>query len=178
MNTVRDAAPRFLCDEMLGRLARYLRAAGYDTRLAAAGQPDGELLQIAIAEGRHFLTCDRLILAHRAAGGVAHLLTHGDLDALAAAVARHFALDWLYAPFTRCLVDNTPIEAAQHAAHPHLPDDLAGREIRRCPACGRIYWFGAHCRRMRQRLEAWQAALTTPPAGPPRDRGEPPAGPA
>ncbi len=160
---------------MLGRLARYLRAAGYDTRLAAAGQPDRELLQLAIAEERHFLTCDRLILEHRGAAGVAHLLVHGDLEALAAAVSRRFALDWLHAPFSRCLVDNTPLEAARHAAHPHLPADLAGREIRCCPACGRIYWFGAHCRRMRQRLESWQ--LIRRGALPP-GRGGPPGGPA
>jgi uncharacterized protein with PIN domain len=31
-------APRFLCDEMLGRLCRYLRAAGYDALLANNGR--------------------------------------------------------------------------------------------------------------------------------------------
>lgn len=153
------APPRFLCDEMLGRLARYLRAAGYDTLLAAGGTADRELLQLAAEEGRYFLTCDHLILDHRAADGVAHLLRPGTLDELAAAVTISFAIDWLSAPFSRCLVDNTPLQAADHARHPDLPADLAGREIRSCPECGRIYWFGSHCRRMRIRLEGWQATF-------------------
>ncbi|MBL8440319.1 MAG: hypothetical protein JNK96_03780 [Betaproteobacteria bacterium] len=163
---------------MLGRLARYLRAAGYDTRLAVAGQPDRDLLRLAQAEDRHFLTCDRLILQHRAAAGVAHLLVHGDLEALAASVAESFGLNWLHDPFSRCLVDNTPLEATLHAVHPELPADLAGRAISRCPVCGRVYWFGAHCRRMRQRLAAWQAAQAIRSAGPPPDRDERPDGPA
>ncbi|RFA27009.1 hypothetical protein CAI21_15770 [Alkalilimnicola ehrlichii] len=32
--------PRLLCDEMLLRLARWLRAAGYDTALAVSGMQD------------------------------------------------------------------------------------------------------------------------------------------
>lgn len=158
MDKAGGGPPRFLCDEMLGRLARYLRAAGYDTGLAAAGTTDRELLRTAVAEGRHFLTCDRQILEHRVAPGVACLLVPGPLDALAAAVAERFVIDWLHAPFTRCLVDNTPLQDALHSAHPELPADLVGRTIRRCPACGRVYWFGSHCRRMRQHLERWQAA--------------------
>jgi len=30
--------PRLLCDEMLGRLCRYMRAAGYDALLANGGR--------------------------------------------------------------------------------------------------------------------------------------------
>ena len=37
--------PRFLCDEMLGRLCRYLRAAGYDALFARNGAGDAELLR-------------------------------------------------------------------------------------------------------------------------------------
>ncbi len=32
---------RFLCDEMLTRLARWLRAAGYDTVMLEIGESDG-----------------------------------------------------------------------------------------------------------------------------------------
>lgn len=50
---------RFLCDEMLVRLARLLRSAGYDTYLAAGGEPDPELLKVAVREGRILLTRDK-----------------------------------------------------------------------------------------------------------------------
>jgi len=69
--------PRFLCDEMLGRLCRYLRAAGYDTVLANNGNQDRDLLQQCHEEGRYFLTQDRLVREHRAARGIA-LIPAGD----------------------------------------------------------------------------------------------------
>lgn len=50
---------RFLCDEMLLGLAKWLRAAGYDTTVAKAGLTDRELLQEAVTEDRILLTRDR-----------------------------------------------------------------------------------------------------------------------
>lgn len=150
--------PRFLCDEMLGRLARYLRAAGYDTELAAGGRPDRDLVRLAAEEGRYFLTRDRLILEHRAGAGIVCLLPAGDLDQLARAVGERFAIDWLAQAFTRCLVDNAPLQPTRSHEHPHLPRDLDGRDIMRCPTCERIYWSGSHARRMRLRLAEWQRA--------------------
>lgn len=151
-------APRFLCDEMLGRLGRYLRAAGYDTLVASGGRPDADLLRQAREEGRYFLTLDRLIIEHKAAEGVAFLLPRGDLDRLSLTVANRFGIDWLGRSFTRCLVDNTPLESADTEQRRTLPSDLAGREVRHCPTCGRVYWAGSHYHRMRARLAAWQAA--------------------
>ena len=149
--------PRFLCDEMLGRLARYLRAAGYDTELACGGAPDRGLVRRAAEEGRHFLTRDRLILEHRAACGVAFLLPHGSLDQQARRIGECFSIDWVSRALSRCLVDNTPLQPTEAHRHPHLPDDLVGRAIMHCPCCQRVYWAGSHARRMRQRLEAWQS---------------------
>ncbi|MBS1191522.1 MAG: hypothetical protein H6R10_3314 [Rhodocyclaceae bacterium] len=144
---------------MLGRLARYLRAAGYDTELAAGGAPDRDLVRQAAEEGRYFLTCDRLILEHRAGNGLVCFLPHGHLDKLARQVGERFGIDWLARAFTRCLMDNTPLVPTQSHHHPDLPPDLAGRDIMRCPACQRVYWDGSHSRRMRARLEEWQRSL-------------------
>lgn len=152
--------PRFLCDEMLGRLARYLRAAGYDTELATNGAADRDLVRLAADEGRYFLTRDRLILTHRAAAGIVCLLPSGDLDHLARTLGERFDIDWLTHAFTRCLVDNTLLLPTQSHRHPQLPEDLDGREMMRCPTCERIYWSGSHSRRMRARLEDWQRAVS------------------
>jgi uncharacterized protein with PIN domain len=160
-------APRFLCDEMLGRLCRYLRAAGYDALLANGGRSDAELLQQCRDEKRFFLTQDRLIKEHKAARNVALLLPQGDLDRLAASLGAHFGLDWLAHAFTRCIKDNTPLAVADAAALARIPADALrpGEPFRRCPVCDRIYWRGSHYRRMRARLAAWQAAgkETAPP---------------
>ncbi len=154
------AHPRFLCDEMLGHLCRYLRAAGYDTLLAQNGARDAELLKLCHEQGRQFLTKDMLVQEHKASRGVALLLPHENLDQLAAILGERYRLDWLAHAFTRCLVDNTPLVAADEEATARAPADARrpGEPLRTCPQCGRIYWRGSHYRRMRHRLEAWQAA--------------------
>jgi uncharacterized protein with PIN domain len=155
-----SARPRFLCDEMLGRLCRYLRAAGYDALLARNGASDAELLRQCHAEGRHFLTQDQLVHEHKAARDVAMILPHGKLDQLAALVGEHFHLDWLSRAFTRCLVDNTPLQAADLAASVRVPQDALKPDepLRHCPMCGRVYWRGSHYKRMHAKLVAWQDA--------------------
>lgn len=143
------ALPRFLCDEMLGHLCRYLRAAGYDTLFAQNGSSDAELLRQCHAEGRHFLTKDTLVREHKAANGVALILPHKNLD-------------WLSHAFTRCIVDNTPLVPADDAALARAPADTLRPDepLYHCPACGRIYWRGSHYKRMRAKLVAWQEART------------------
>ena len=155
-----SAQPRFLCDEMLGRLCRYLRAAGYDTLLARNGASDAELLRQCHAEKRYFLTQDQLVHEHKAARGVALILPHGSLDRLAALLGEHFNIDWLGHAFTRCLVDNTPLVAADQAASARVPLDALKPDepLRHCPVCGRVYWRGSHYKRMVAKLVAWQSA--------------------
>jgi uncharacterized protein with PIN domain len=149
-----------MCDEMLGHLCRYLRAAGYDTKLAREGAADAELLQQCHAEGRQFLTQDRLIREHKAACDIAFILPPVDLNQLAALVAERYRLDWLGQCFTRCLLDNTPLMAVDDAALLRVPLDVleSGQPLFQCPTCSRIYWQGSHYKRMQSRLAAWQAA--------------------
>lgn len=155
-----DSMPRFLCDEMLGHLARYLRAAGYDTVFVSNGDPDRYLLQRCHAEGRHFITQDQLVREHKAAQDVALILPQGKLDQLARLLGAHFQLDWLSHAFTRCLEDNTPLQDADAQALLRIPADARrpGEPYRCCPVCQRVYWRGSHYKRMLERLQRWQAA--------------------
>ena len=156
--------PRFLCDEMLGRLCHYLRAAGYDALLARDGASDAELLQQCHTEGRFFLTQDMLVREHKAARDVALILPPVDLNHLAALLTEYYHLDWLGHAFTRCLVDNTRLEIADDAALAHAPADVfgSGEPLYHCPTCGRIYWRGSHYKRMHAKLVAWQTARKAP----------------
>lgn len=61
---------RFYCDEMLARLARLLRAAGYDTLLSEGGEQDAAMAGRARAEGRVLVTRDRELAARAAPGSV------------------------------------------------------------------------------------------------------------
>lgn len=108
---------RLFCDEMLARLGRWLRAAGYDTAIAEGGLGDAEIIARCIAEDRTLLTRDRHLaaiaqcrvsvvrLADTTLTAQAHALRAGlDIAGL--------EIDWQHAPFSRCLVDNTPLDRA------------------------------------------------------------------
>jgi hypothetical protein len=143
---------RFLCDEMLARLARLLRAAGYDAELASAGERDAALRERAKTEGRVLLTRDRHLAAAAAPGSV--LVVADRAPDQARELSAVLPINWRLAPFTRCVVDNTLLRKAtaqEIARMPGTTGKLAG-PFRACPACGRLYWPGSHVQRMAARL--------------------------
>lgn len=151
---------RLLCDEMLRGIGRWLRAAGYDTAIARDGVADEDLLARARAENRILLTCDRALAGRSASAAAVVLLATESLDEAAATLRERLAIDWLHAPFSRCLLDNALLHPAAPAALARLPEGArtdAG-PITVCPDCGRIYWPGSHVRRMRARLVRWRQA--------------------
>ena len=151
------AVVRLLCDQMLAGLARWLRAAGYDTVLAAAGDRPAALLALCRAEGRALISRNRRLAEAAPIGVRAVLLADDDADSQALALARTLGLDWTHAPFTRCLVDNAALRAMsadELAGIPERARALPG-PFRACPSCGRLYWPGSHVRRMAAKLERW-----------------------
>jgi uncharacterized protein len=151
---------RFLCDEMLVRLARLLRAAGYDTYLASGGEKDAALLHIAREEGRIVLTRDRRLA--EAAEPESVLIDGRGAEAEAQSLSRNVVLDWDFAPFTRCVMDNARLRDASEAEIGRMPKQAQALPgpFRTCPACGRLYWPGSHVRRMSERL----SGLSSPEA--------------
>lgn len=147
---------RFLCDRMLIRLCRWLRAAGYDASLAGERTSDKWLLAAAMAEQRFLLTRDRKLLEHRGAAERVIRLAAVRPGEQAIELARHVSIDWLHSPFSRCLLCNEPlrVDPGQHA-----PSGSRG-PFYRCPCCTRLYWEGGHVRRMRAQLTAWRNAAT------------------
>jgi len=142
---------RLLCDEMLIRLCRWLRAAGYDTALASPGTADRELMRQVVAERRLLLTRDREFLERREAHRHVLLLDSTDLERQAAQLRVQLGIDWLYRPFSRCLLCNAPLCPA---AAEQRPPGVTG-EVLACCRCDKIYWEGAHVRHMRERLRNW-----------------------
>jgi uncharacterized protein with PIN domain len=136
---------------MLQRLCRWLRAAGYDTALAELAAADRDVMQQAVAEQRLLLTRDREFLERREADTHVFFFDSADLDAQAAELRRALGIDWLHRPFSRCLLCNTPLKLAPPD---EAPPDVQGTVLH-CPCCDKLYWEGAHVRRMRARLQAW-----------------------
>lgn len=143
---------------MLAGLARWLRAAGHDAALGEPGERDRALLERAAAEDRVFVTRDRAVAQIKTDAEV-WVLPEAGLEAEAAALGAR-GVNWLLAPLTRCMVDNTPLRdprPEELEAEPPSVRDLPGAH-RACPACGRQYWPGSHARRISDRLERWAAA--------------------
>jgi uncharacterized protein with PIN domain len=148
------AAPRFVVDAMLGRLARWLRVLGYDT-LYPRGLDDRGLLQMAAREERLLLTRD--VRLARLAGGRGCLIRAPDLDGQLAETLARLGLDPPEAQrLTRCLECNTPlVECDRAGLPPEVPPRIRERAdaFWRCPGCRRTYWAGSHVEAMVARLE-------------------------
>jgi uncharacterized protein with PIN domain len=143
---------------MLGGLARWLRAAGYDSLFAEGGWSDRELVELCAREDRVLLTKDRqLALSARDTIPVLLLGSRG-MDGNARELREVLGVDWQHAPFTRCLVDNALLTAADPDDAERVPLSSRGlaSPLRKCQTCGRIYWPGGHVRRMQRRLILWQ----------------------
>lgn len=142
---------------MLTGLARWLRAAGYDTAAAWHGQRDGALVERATRESRLLLTRDRGIGERRAAAGIVLLLDGHGLESWAEELSRRAGVDWMLAPFTRCLVCNTPLDAAPSEAAGLVPEGSRHLgPLRWCSCCLKPYWRGGHVERMAARLTRWR----------------------
>ena len=150
---------RLYCDEMLSRLGRWLRAAGYDTAIAEGGITDAALIARCVAETRILVTRDRHLAAAAQGRVTVMRLAEGDIAAQARALKAALGIDWQTAPFTRCLLDNTPLAPAPPEMAAQVPPSsrAAGGPLRICPECRRLYWPGGHVRRMLARLAGWSA---------------------
>ncbi len=144
---------RFVLDVHLGRLAAYLRLAGFDA--VYRNDVDDVALAKLEAGGRVLLTRDRGLLKRRAVTRGYWLRSTAPQVQLAE-VLRRFDLVGAVQPFSRCLRCNAPLASVEKAdVFADLP--LRTRdyydEFLRCPDCRRIYWQGSHFRALRRRLD-------------------------
>ena len=150
--------PIFLCDEMLKGLARWLRAAGYDTLICDDGERDRHLLDRAQSAGRLLLTRDHKLQEFRGADGTVVYLRCNRLDSCAQELTETINLDWTYRPFSRCLLCNTPLQPGSIENRLQVPESSRkyATQVYYCRCCDKVYWNGSHTTRMRARLVAWQ----------------------
>jgi uncharacterized protein with PIN domain len=142
----------FLLDVGLGALARRLRLLGLDAAWSNDAD-DADLAERAAAEDRSLLTQDRGLLRRR---GVRGALVRGSRpDDQLADVLDRFAPE--LAPLTRCTACGAHLEPVPKAEVADLLPPGTRRtfdEFARCPACGRVYWRGAHARRIDELVAA------------------------
>ncbi|HEX74928.1 MAG TPA: hypothetical protein G4N93_07305 [Dehalococcoidia bacterium] len=148
---------KFIVDNNVGKLAKWLRIMGYDT-LFFNGSDDSGMIAIALAEDRVILTRDTQIIKRR-------VVTRGQLKAILIQsdeperqmrqVIDSLNLDWQFKSFTICLECNQPlVERSKQQVKDLVPPYVfkTQSQYMECPACHRIYWRGTHWQAMTKKL--------------------------
>jgi uncharacterized protein with PIN domain len=149
---------KFIVDNNVGKLAKWLRVMGYDAVLFC-GEDDGRMVKVALAQGRVILTKDREVMKRRlvTSGKLRAVLIEGDnVEAQLHQVVEAFNLDYHFSPFSVCLECNQHlIEKDKDAVQELVPPYVfkTQRLYMECPSCHRIYWRGTHWQAMSRELE-------------------------
>jgi len=151
---------KFIVDNNVGKLAKWLRIMGYDA-LFFNGSSDSRMVAIALAEERVILTRDTQIMKRRVvtSGRLKAIFIQGDEpERQMHQVIDSLHLDRRFKPFTICLECNQPLmEKSKQEVKDLVPPYVfqTQNQYMECPSCHRIYWRGTHWQRMTEKLRKW-----------------------
>lgn len=146
----------FLCDHMLGTLARWLRILGFDAAYPEPPLDDEVLAERARQEGRVLLTRDRDLDART---GVRTLYITSDvLEEQVREVLHELELRVTDALSLCPLCSARLEEVDKEAVEGRVPPGVYAQQetFWRCPSCGQHYWQGSHWERMTEQIEAYR----------------------
>ncbi len=145
---------RFFADEMLGKLARWLRMAGFDV-LYQNKTEDNDLIEIAGREDRIILTRDTHLIK-RIKGKEFLFISHDDLEDQAQEVFNNFpGLLKEKNPLSRCAECNTELQTVEKET---IKDKVwpyvyqTQESFTTCPTCHRIYWKATHVKKIEEKI--------------------------
>lgn len=147
---------KFVCDDNLGRLARWLRTLGFDTVFSQT-ITDSQVISAALTEDRIIITRDHQLAEKTLARQVILLQSTNPLEQLKILIETTGLVPDAARLFSICPLCNVAVEkidkkkfVAQIPPYVYRTKD----RFNRCPACGRIFWSGTHVDRMKEKLAA------------------------
>jgi uncharacterized protein with PIN domain len=149
--------PKFVLDVHLGKLAKFLRLAGFDTLYQNACD-DPDLARISANERRILLTRDIGLLKRKK-------VTHGyflrsqNPEAQLKEVLKRFDLYGSVKPFNRCIKCNGKLERVDKEAVRNRLEPLTLKYFNvffQCSGCRSIFWEGSHYERMKGFIDTIQ----------------------
>ena len=158
-------ALKFIVDQNVGKLARWLRTMGYDT-LFFGGSNDSCLIAWALSEDRIVLTRDTQIMRRRVVSSgrlKVILLTSDEPEEQMRQVIEILNLSSHFRPFTLCLECNQPLhERTKDEVKERVPPYVfkTQSQYMECPSCHRIYWRGTHWQAMMRWLNRFAGGTT------------------
>jgi hypothetical protein len=146
---------KFLADDMLGRLAKWLRILGYDT-VYVSGISDDELLRLAVREGRILLTRDLELAQKTPKGNCLFIRSHGYWTQLKEVLEGLELKVRSSRLFSICLECNTQVaKVTKKNLKGRMPSYAYAhhKTFWQCPHCCKIFWRGSHYENTLKRLE-------------------------
>ncbi|MFC2013118.1 Mut7-C RNAse domain-containing protein [Chloroflexota bacterium] len=146
-----------MVDQNVGKLAKWLRLMGYDTRLFGEGD-DSHMVAIAVKEDRVLLTRDAEIMKRRVVSCgrlMAVLIKTEEPEQQIRQVIKSLNLDWRLRSFALCLECNRSLVAKNKAEVMDLVPPYVFEtqdQYMECPHCHRIYWRGTHWQAMTRKI--------------------------
>lgn len=144
---------------MLAGLGRWLRAAGYDTEIVENSLDDQKILQHSLKENRMLLTRDRHFLTMDIPEKTMLFLKGNTLEECVKELNQALKLNWVFAPFSRCLLCNSLlVEPEDQRILEQVPDEIRFNTGTYwfCEQCKKVYWQGSHTEQMLKQLQTWQ----------------------
>ena len=147
---------KFLVDQMLGTLAKWLRFCGIDTFYATQSIQDDELLEIAKKENRVLVTRDKelILRAQKRDIRVIPVFTR-DLDEQLKKVLNRTTVDSTQI-LSRCSLCNTQlISIDKEQVKNKVPENVyqTNETFWICPECKKVYWCGSHYDKILQKIK-------------------------
>lgn len=146
---------KLLCDDNLGKLAKYLRMLGFDTYFKSSVS-DAELLGVMLKENRFVLTRDHQLIKRIESGRYLLLESNIPEEQLKAVIDNQHLEIVKGDLFSRCLECN---EKCVEISKDEIKADIfpyimkTQDKFMRCPSCRRIYWQGSHYKDMVEKLK-------------------------
>lgn len=144
-------AVTFATEKTLGKLSKWLRILGFDTRSEA----DGEDLAAAGETGRIVLTRTRRRLERLGRERCLFIGSNNPFDQLKEVIGALGLKPDDVRLFTRCLICNDPTEPIEkNAVCDRVPDYVweSCNRFWQCRRCRKIYWSGSHRQRAGQKI--------------------------
>ena len=138
---------KFLCDQMLGTLAKWLRLFGFDTFYANAEIDDRELLKIAKNEDRIIITRDKQLIEMGIKQNLKIVkISSTDLDEQLNHILKDVEINRKNV-LSRCSICNSIIEEIiKNDVEDKVPKRVFNNNEKfwYCSKCNKIYWAGTH----------------------------------
>jgi uncharacterized protein with PIN domain len=148
---------KFIVDNNVGKLAKWLRMMGYDA-VFFNGINDSYMVAKALNEGRIILTRDTQIMKRGVvvSGRLKAILINSDEpDSQIRQVINTLNLSRPFKPFTICLECNQPLEERnKEQIRDRVPPYVfrTQNQYMECSTCHRIFWRGTHWEAMTRTL--------------------------